>query len=280
VGREIGGSTEGAAALDAEGQGPPPAEPRASHPRPTVPIHTRAFLEQLVRREAHRLFRRSESLCRSMSIADYAEDAVQQTLIRLLARGRPIDDTGPDSALRYAMRVLRCVCVDECERRARRRIAPQPWDEGPAAAGDGLLGRLASGIGPDLAAVVDARRGARAALLCFEYLPVYAAPSHPSAGRNVAAFWLACVEGMGDDEIARALDIDKANRTMRARGRRHLLGWLCALCGQGEQPPVGDNPTYQAAWQVGFEAGRAFARQHPEWWPSRPGEAEGMSDGE
>ena len=49
-------------------------------------------------------------------------------------------------------------------------------------------------------------------------------------------------------------------------GRRHLLGWLSALCGVGERP-LEDNATYQAAWQAGFDAGRAFQSDHPHWWP-------------
>lgn len=266
MGKDLGEPASAAAPLEEEPNGAVGDAPLERHSAEMIPIHTRAYLERFVRRHAARLAQRSTSLCRSMGVSDYAEDAVQQTLIRLMARGRPIADTGPASALRYAMRVLRCVCVDECQRRGRQRVVGRPAPDEDGSSGDDLLDRLADTLTPDLAAVVDARKSARASVLCFEYLPVYADPTHRQAARNLNAFWFASVEGMGDDEIAQALGIQKANRTMRARGRRHLLGWLSALCSVGSLPSL-DNPTYQSAWQLGFAAGQAFLRDHPQWWP-------------
>jgi len=227
-----------------------------------IPIHSRAFLEPFVVQYGNHLFRRSVSLCRSLGIEDFAEDALQHTVVRLLTRGRPIQNTGPHSALRYAKRVLRCLCVDEWQRRVRQPLGQMQL----GTLGDGgELEQLARDLSPDLSALVDARTATRASLLCFEYLPVYVAERYPSAGRNLKAFWLACVEGFNDHEVAQALGITKADRTMRARGRRHLLGWLSALY-FAAGPPAG-NRTYQVAWQTGYDAGVAFQQDWPDWWP-------------
>lgn len=230
---------------------------------PPVPVHEAAFLRRFVAAHAERLRRRSVSLCAALGIGDFAQDAVQQTVVRLLARGGPIIDVGPDSALRYAFGVLRRACVDERRRRNREHVV---GGEGPAGlAGDDSIARLSADVEPELVAAVDAHRIGRAALCCFEFLPVYAGAGHPSASANLQAFWLACVEGASDGEIARALGLARANRTMRARGRRLLLGWLHALC-QACPGSSGDNPTYQAAWELGFETGRRFVAAHPGWW--------------
>jgi hypothetical protein len=230
---------------------------------PPVPIHTVTFLRQFVAVEAERLRKRSVSLCRALGIDDFAPDAVQQTVLRLLARGAPIVDVGPESALRYALVVLRRVCVDERRHRNREDVAIDSADANGA--GDDSLERLSAEVRPDLAAALDARKIGRAALCCFELLPSYVGASQPSAAANLQAFWLACVEGASDDEVARALGLERANRTMRARGKRLLLGWLHALC---EASPCAsdDNATYRSAWEVGFEAGRAFVADYPGWW--------------
>ncbi len=214
------------------------------------------------------LYRRSVSLCRSMGLGDFVEDAVQQTAIRLLARGGPIADRGAHSALRYTMRVLRGVCVDEWRLRGRERAAgglARQADEDRGGRGDDLLDRLSRQADIDLEAVVDARRSACAIVLCFEYLPVYADPAHRSAARNLQAFWLGCVDGLSESQIARALGIEQANRTMRARGKRLLLGWHEALAGD-RSTCCEQSSSYRAAWQVGFDAGRAFVADQPSWW--------------
>ncbi len=223
-----------------------------------IPLHSRGYLERFVRQHQRKLFRRASRLCQRMGLYGFAEEAVQQMAIRLMTYGRPIEDRGPDSDLRFAMRTLATVCLDELDRRASRPVfGALPGHEAPR--GDDVGVRLFGSFQIQPESRLESCRVLRAIEVGLTELPKRVGSTDRT---YLWVFWYESVEGLPPYECSQRLGIANTNRTMRARGKRVWVGWITALTGYRHQIAIG-NETYENAWHAGYQAGLAYLGGQP-----------------